>query len=552
MKIQITKSNGSQFAFQHLTRKDPYTFLQEVKFTEVGAGKSLWELGIPEDNYDFHQRGLYHIAQITGLEVLDDQNNPIPFTVKTVAEDADKLDFGDTPIWREIVECEAPPISSDEKYHWTILLYFGMFKQSDNETSRFADASADENQGERAIERLNKIMTIGYETLLKEHEVAWQQDIWQNLIELPGAEERIQKMIIASFYVMGCTYLDGLAYGNGPNGINGHWWSGRTFWDHDLWVNLGMILWAPSLSRNFNMLRFNTLDGALQNRKNHVKLLEKHGIIKKFGLQITDGVKFPWESTSSGLDRCPGTETTPNIQEHIVCDVMYGMWLQYTVTHDEQFLENVAFPVTYQSALYLGQRVKKEADGFWHFRYIQCADEFAEKKNDNAFTNLYVEKCIGFTIDWCKLFNKDYPAHWDEIRSNMKYHFDEKNQRILEHEGYTNKPIKQADTDLITWPLEHDVVYGKNGEIIRRNNMFFYFSRLPENHIMMSACIFSIIANELGMQEEAWTYFSDQFPHFHPNLSYIPSENPKTIAGPLSQELEDSYQIWFMVLGESD
>ena len=132
------------------------------------------KLGIPEDNYDFHQLGLY-IAQITGLEVLDDQNNPIPFTVKTVAEDADKLDFGDTPIWREIVECEAPPITSDEKYHWTILLYFGMFKQSDNETSRFADASADENQGERAIERLNKIMTIGYETLLKEHEVAGNQ-----------------------------------------------------------------------------------------------------------------------------------------------------------------------------------------------------------------------------------------------------------------------------------------------------------------------------------------------------------------------------------------
>ena len=68
-----------------------------------------------------------------------------------------------------------PQLVGDEKYHWTILLYFGMFKQSDNETSRFADASADENQGQRAIERLNKIMTIGYETLLKEHEVAWQQ-----------------------------------------------------------------------------------------------------------------------------------------------------------------------------------------------------------------------------------------------------------------------------------------------------------------------------------------------------------------------------------------
>jgi trehalose/maltose hydrolase-like predicted phosphorylase len=532
MKIIATKMNGSSFIFQHSTKKDPYSFIQDAKFTAPEPGKSLWEIELPDDNYEFHNRGLYHIAQITGLEILDENDNPIPFSIKYDSEDVDKLDLGDAPVWKEIVECETPPISIDEKYRWKIILYFGMFKQSDNETPRFADAPSDEDQGKRAIEGLNTVMNIGYETLLKDHEAAWQQDIWQNLIEVPGADDETQKRIISCFYVMGCTYLDDLAYGNGPNGINGHWWAGRTFWDHDLWVNLGIILWAPALARNFNMLRFNTIDGALQNRKDHVKLLEKKGIIKKLGLQITDGIKYSWESTTSGLERCPNTDTTPQIQEHIVCDVMYGMWLQYTVTHDEQFLENIAFPVAYQCALYLGQRVRKEADGLWHYRYVQCADEFAERKDDNAFTNLYVEKCMGFTIEWCKHFNKEYPAQWDEISSNMKYHFDQKNQRILEHEGYTNKEIKQADTDLITWPLEHDVVYGENGESIRRNNMLFYFSRLPENHIMMSACIFSIIANELGMQEKAWEYFSDQFPHFHPLLSYIPSENPKNDCWP--------------------
>lgn len=273
--------------------------------------------------------------------------------------------------------------------------------------------------------------------------------------------------------------------------------------------------------------------GARENRKRDVEFFDRMGIIEEFGLNITDGLKYAWESTTSGLERTPnGSDVKPNIQEHISCDVIYSMWLQYLVTQDRNFLEQIAFPVAYESALYLGQRVNKEEDRKWHFHCVLCADEFANLKDDNAFTNLYVEKCMKIVIEWCKLLKKPYPPHWNDISINMKYYFDSKNKRILEHATYSNEIIKQADTDLITWPLEHDAVYGKDGETIRRNNMLFYFNRLPENHIMMSACIFSIIASELSMKEKAWDYFSDQFPHFHPNLSYIPSESPKNDCWP--------------------
>jgi len=532
MKVKVTKSNGGSFAFQHVTRKDPFTSLHEMKFTEIGLGKALWEYSIPEDIYEFQERGFYNIAQIAGLEVFDEHGHPLEFTADRSSEDGNKLGYDEIPVWRATVQCATPQVSSDNQYRWNIILYFGIYKQSDNEVPRFADASSSENQGERAIEGLTNVMELGYDALLRAHEAAWQKDIWQNLIEVPGADESIQRMIISSFYVIGCTYLEGLAYGNGPNGINGHWWAGRTFWDHDLWVNLGILLWAPELARNFNLLRFNTMAGALQNRKNYVALLEKEGIMKRLGLTITDGIKYPWESTTSGLERCPNGDKVPIIQEHIVCDVIHGMWLQYVVTQDQQFLEEIAFPVAFQSALYLGQRVKKEADGKWHFRYIQCADEFAERKDDNAFTNLYVEKCMGIVIDWCRLLGRDYPPHWEDIRHNMKYHFDEVHHRILEHATYSGQKIKQADTDLLTWPLEHPLLYGEGGEEIRRNNMLFYSSRLPKNHNMMSTCVFSIVAIELRMQEEAWEYFADQFLHFHPELSYIPSERLKNDCWP--------------------
>jgi trehalose/maltose hydrolase-like predicted phosphorylase len=209
------------------------------------------------------------------------------------------------------------------------------------------------------------------------------------------------------------------------------------------------------------------------------------------------------------------------------------MWLQWIITKDQEFLENVAFPVCYESMIYLGQRIHQEDDGKWHFRYILPADEFAVGGvHDNAFTNLYLDKCMRIVMQWCEKLGKKYPEHWNDIIGNMKYHFDKENKRIIEHEEYAAEMIKQADVDLLTWPLETPLLYQPGGEEIRRNNMLFYYSRLPPNHIMMGACIFSIIAAELKMLDKSWEYFADQFPHFHPNQSYIPSESPNNNCWP--------------------
>ena len=103
----------------------------------------------------------------------------------------------------------------------------------------------------------------------------------------------------------------------------------------------------------------------------------------------------------------------------------------------------------------------------------------------------------------------------------MFYNFDEENRRIIEFTGYHGQDIKQADTDLLTFPLEYPLP-----EEVKRNNILYYFTKLPQNHIMMGAAIFASIACELGMHEKVWDYFSDQFAHFHKENFYIASESP--------------------------
>ena len=223
LKVNVSKSNGDHFGFCHLTRKDPYTCYEKVALKEIGHGKSLWEVEFPEDGFDVQKKGLYHIAQITGIEVFDEHGNQLEFSYDRSEEDTDSVDFNEVSVWTTTVKCSPPKISTDQKYRWTVILYFGVYKQSDCETPRYANAYSGVDQGQRAIQGLEEVMGLGYGGLFQAHKDAWEKDIWQNLIEVPDADENIQKMLISSFYVMGCTYLEGLAYGNGPNGINGHW-----------------------------------------------------------------------------------------------------------------------------------------------------------------------------------------------------------------------------------------------------------------------------------------------------------------------------------------
>ncbi len=533
LKMEIVKDNDTPLTLKHYVRKDPFTNVDDITFLKHDNNICTFIIKTREDYNEFKGLGPSCIVQATAIQVLDEQGGAIPFSTRWDGERIDDpgnnsvLSYDEVLNYIEEITVACPERSDDGRFRWTVVLYFGIFKKMDECDPFFKKVTAGNDLVSRAVGKLAEVMHNGYEEGKDRHVRAWENDVWKGLIEV-GMNDGVQKMIISSFYILGCTYLAGLCYGNGPGGVIGHPWDGRTFWDHDLWVNLGMILWAPEMARNFNLFRLHTLDGAIRNRDEYIHALKNLGVVDRLGLQVTQGARYPWESTSSGLERCPHAQGTgATKQEHINCDVIHGTWLQWLVTRDQEFLETVAYPVSYHAALYLGQRIQKEKDGLWHFRYILPADEFAEGGvDDNAFTNLYVDKCLRIVINWSKKLGKEYPKHWDDVIGNIKYHVNNDENRIIEHEEYDGETIKQADTNLITWPLEHPAVYGENGDALRRNNMLYYFAKLPENHIMMSACIFSIIAVELGMMDKATEYFKDQFPHFHPDQSYIPSEQP--------------------------
>ena len=81
-----------------------------------------------------------------------------------------------------------------------------------------------------------------------------------------------------------------------------------------------------------------------------------------------------------------------------------------------------------------------------------------------------------------------------------------------EHDEYTDDIIKQADVNLLAYPLS--IVTDK--QQIRRD-LDFYASRLPEKRTpAMSKSIFSILYGRIGEPEKAWQYFKESY---EPNLN---------------------------------
>ncbi|NMC04300.1 MAG: glycoside hydrolase family 65 protein [Candidatus Lokiarchaeota archaeon] len=497
-KVACSSDGESTHEFLHAIRKDPRTRYESLAFHETD-GIAVLDGTVIEDGKRFRGGGPFRVIQATTIRAISSDGESIP--VGWMWESKDAADTGFDGEARFVAR-----VKVTAKLPLSIVLYFGIYKETDAPGDLGAHARAD----------LAKAADVGFDTLLVEHENAWQAEIWSRLVEV--ADPVLQRRIIATMYALGCSLKQGIHNSIGPTGLNGYGWEGRVFWDADLWVNLGLLLWAPELSRCITSFRFQQIGGARVHREEYAKLCDLAG--------VTGGIKFPWESTTSGLERAPEGWSA---QEHVTCDVIFGQYLYYTVTHDEQYLKEIAFPLVYEACTYLGQRVVQMKDGKYHYLEVVPADEhvFPGRCDDNALTNLYTGICMGIGIAWSDKFKKNYPPKWKAIKDNMFYNFDEQQQLVIEYTGYKGQPIKQADTDLLTFPLEYPFP-----DEVKRNNMLYYFAKLPKEHIMMSSSIFSVIACELGMADKAWEYFSDLFAHYHEDQFNIASEAPGNACWP--------------------
>jgi trehalose/maltose hydrolase-like predicted phosphorylase len=337
----------------------------------------------------------------------------------------------------------------------------------------------------------------GEARLLKLHKQAWDS-LWQSDIVIEGDDET-QLQVHSMMYHLYAFTREGTAYGLSPMGLSGLGYNGHSFWDTELWMFPALLLLHPSLAESLIEYRFQRLEAAKQNALSH-------------GYK---GAMYPWESAASGNEETPVWALSGPFEHHITADVALAAWNFYCVTGNKQWLREKGYPIIKATADFWVSRVEKNGKNHYDILNVVAADEWAENVNNNAFTNAAAKANLQVAIKAANLLGYTPNNEWKEVADNIPIlHFE--NGVTKEHETYAGEKIKQADVNLLAYPL-HEVT---KEEDIRRD-LNYYEPRVGEGPAMTHA-IFSILYSRLGNPNQAFQSFQQGFkPNMRPPFGVI-------------------------------
>lgn len=331
------------------------------------------------------------------------------------------------------------------------------------------------------------------EDLLKQHKSLWL-NLWQGDIIIEGDLQSQQDVRLALYHLY--------AFGRGDNnlsiapmGLSSQNYNGHIFWDTELWMYPPLLLLNQDIARSLVNYRSDRLDKAKQKAIN-------------FGYK---GAMFPWESDDTGEEATPAWALTGTFEHHITADVAIAFWNYYRVTKDKKWLVDRGYPMLKEVADYWVSRSTKNKDGSYSIKNVVGANEFAPNVDDNAFTNGAAITALKYASLAAKELNMQPNPIWNEVAKNIKIHkFPDGTTK--EHSTYNGDRIKQADVNLLTYPLS--II---NDEKTVLKDLKYYEPKLAEEGPAMGKSVFAVIYARLGDAENAYRLFKE---------SYEPNKRP--------------------------
>lgn len=332
------------------------------------------------------------------------------------------------------------------------------------------------------------------ERLIKRHTEAWEK-LWQSDIEIEG-DLAVQRAVRSALYHLYSFAREGTAYSLSPMGLSGLGYNGHVFWDTELWMFPPLLILQPEIAKSLLEYRFQRLEAAKQNARNH-------------GYQ---GAMFPWESDDTGQESTPVWALTGPFQHHITGCVGFAFWKYYQVTQDKAWLRERGYPVLKEVADFWASRAEKGSDGKYHIINVVCADEWAENVDDNAFTNGMAKEVLGYANAAARTLGLPENPKWKEVAEGLVIlKFPDGTTR--EHATYNGEPIKQADVNLLAYPLKQIT-----DPATIRKDLDYYWKVLGDNipgrkgdSPAMAHAIFSILNTRTGDPQKGYEQFLDSF-----------------------------------------
>jgi alpha,alpha-trehalose phosphorylase len=347
-------------------------------------------------------------------------------------------------------------------------------------------------------------------------------------VQLNQLSERTQQAIRWNLFQVGQATWRAEGAGVPAKGLTGQGYDGHYFWDTEVCVMPFLSYTQPRIARNLLRFRYSMLDAA----RDRARQLNQRGAL------------FPWRTIT-------GEEASANFQAgtaqyHINADIAYALVRYMTVRGDIRFAAELAGEILVETARFWEDLGFYGRDGYFHIHGVTGPDEYTTVVNDNTYTNLMARQNLRNAALVVRRMQKELPdryaaltadvelhpeeiAAWERAAEAMYVPYDEKleihpqDDTFLDREVWdlNNTPkenfpllmhyhplviyrfqvLKQADIVLAMLLLGDEFSEGQK----RRN--FDYYDPLTTGDSSLSACMQSIVAAEVGREEEAVAYF---------------------------------------------
>ncbi len=365
---------------------------------------------------------------------------------------------------------------------------------------------------------------------LKEENQAWWEKVWNRSDIVIDGDEKNQQGIRFCIFQMFQTY-HGTEPGTniGAKGLTGEAYNGNAFWDTETYCLPFYVFNDVKAARNLLMFRYLTLEAA----KRRAEELDCKGAF------------YPI-ATISG-NECCNLWQHASLQLQASTAVAYGIWFYVKQTGDEEFLYQYGAEMLIAICRMLATRGDFSQDGTRYGYYgVMGPDEFQMMVNHNYYTNQMAAFTFRYTLEILELIEKKEKISWDFLKQKTAITEEEKTswahmEKVMyipydsgtklyeQHEGFFQLPhvdIHQIPVE--EFPLYHHWTYDRiyRNDMIKQPDvlmlMLLFNSSYSEEELKanyefyeprcihessLSPSVHSILASQLGKEEEAYNFF---------------------------------------------
>jgi trehalose/maltose hydrolase-like predicted phosphorylase len=332
----------------------------------------------------------------------------------------------------------------------------------------------------------------GRDRLVQKHKKAWEE-LWKSDIVIEG-DNQAQQDVRSMLYHLYSFVREGNDLSVSPMGLSGLGYNGHVFWDTELWMYPALLVMQPALAKSLVEYRFQRLPAARRNAFSH-------------GYR---GAMFPWESAGTGVEETPVWALSGPFEHHITACVGLAAWNYYCVTQDKDWLREKGWPILKETADFWASRVERNGPGKYDINNVVAADEWAENVDNNAFTNAAAKAVLQHASRAALVLGLPADPDWKQVAENIPILVME-NGVTKEHATYRGEGIKQADVNLLAYPLREITAPAQI-----KKDLQYYETRVPnEGTPAMTHAIFSLLYARLGDAANAQKFFKESY---EPNL----------------------------------